>query len=163
MPQSITQLPMYADFKILRYHFTIRYHKVREVERLFGNIMWIIVDTNSDGQTLRQFEKHGISFETMIEECARELEHDVGVLAWFICLNHNADTIRGPNILENKWSACLNFSKSDAGRNIADQFIEKIRSCDNWDQLYEEIHPQNIFCKNMEKRIIMELKQCHKV
>ena len=55
------------------------------------------------------------------------------------------------------------FSKSVEGRNIANMFIEKIRSCNNWGELYDELHPQNKFNKDVGRRISAGLKQCLKV
>ena len=150
MPQSLTQLPEEADIRIARKNVTIQNHKVLERGGLTGRIRLIIEDENSDIQSLYQFEKHGVSYEAAIEYCAQEFEEDAVILANFIVRNLNE-------------RRALSFSESVAGRKIAEQFIEKIRSCDNWGELYEELHRSSRFHQEIVDKISTELEQCRKV
>ena len=155
MTQSLTQLPKDATFRIAGWTIIIRNHEVMYIHGLIGEMMNIIHVGESDRDTLYQFEKHGISFEMAIEYCAKELEENSDVLKLFISRYYDmCDSI----------SLDVGFSKSDAGRIIAGQFVEKIRSCDNWEELYNELHLTSMFQKEMKNKIKREMEQqCRKV
>ena len=51
------------------------------------------------------------------------------------------------------------FSKSEACRIIAGQFVEKIRNFNNWQDFYDEMRLTSRFNKDMKNRIIQELKE----
>ena len=150
MPQSLIQLPESADIEIVGWGVTIRDHKVVSWDGLFSHMVRLVRDYNRGIQDLVKFEKHGISFECAIEESVRELEQDIEAVARilsFCCFDTDA---------------CSRISKSKGGRNIADRYIEKIRNCENWGELYDEIHPSSKFSKDMRNRIIKEIKKENK-
>ena len=158
MTQSLTRLPETAHIIIGERHIKIRNHKVESAEGLTGRIVSMMKNPHNNRETLYQFEKHGISFEMVIEYCANELEHDVDVFAWVI--RHykgalcNVDSPGGIN-----WSKILNFSKSDTGTAIVGLLIDKIRNCNNWEELYDELHPESRFGRDVKNKIIGRMKQ----
>ena len=162
MPQSLTQLPKKAGFYIVGWDIIIRNHRVTGMG-LFWDIMRIIRGVNSDRQTLTEFEKHGISFEAAIECCASEMEHDVNMLTNIMWHGDILESVFGTTQMLDTRSKCEDFSKSMAGRKIAEIYIEKIRICDNWGELYDEFHYTSEFIKDIKNRIVEELKQCRRV
>ena len=170
MPQSLTRLPQEADFKILGWEVIIQDHEMKNWNGIFDIIINIVNDSGSQRDTLYQFEKHGISFEMAIERCVQELEYSVEILARIIAwdsfikdIAEKVEKISGSKCT----SGCISlrkFSESVEGRATVDQLVEKIRSCNNWGELYDEMHQDSQFNKDIESRIIMELKeQCRKV
>ena len=164
MPQSLIQLPKTAEFVICGERIRIKDHRFMSSYSYFFKIMSIIKDSKSDSDTLYQFEKHGISYEATIEHCAYELEHDADALFNVIYWIYRIRNITGANINKN-WNVIGDFSESGAGGKIAEQIIEKIRSCENWGQLYEEMHPESRFSEDMKKKTRKEMiqQQCRKV
>ena len=163
MAQNLIGMPKTADFKINGYDITIRDHMILNTDGLFGDIMDMIRSSHTNIDTLCQFEKHGISFETAIEYCAKELEHNAeiftGVIYWyyndFEGLKENSDN--------GFWEPIHAFSKSAAGKAFAEQHIEKIRSCGNWGELHDELKKTSKFSVDMRNRITVEMKRCLKV
>ena len=156
MPQSLIRLPETAAFVICGLPMWIEDHKIVETRScafLFSNIMDIIKNEKSDIHTLREFEKYGISFEAAIECCVYELEHDTDVFAYVLAGKYKHWKIPPKSIEKSE----INLSKSAAGRMLADQFIEKIRSCNDWGELYEELHPTSKFCVDMLNTIDMAI------
>ena len=162
MPQSLTQMPQRADFVIDGQTIEIRDHKVKSSSGLFGIMIRIMEGDESDRQSLCQFEKHGISFETAIECCAHDIENDVYVLGNIIFWNYDIKETKESGTFEHL-NAVLAFSESTAGRTIAEQFIEKIRSCDDWEELCDEMHPTSKFYKDIKNRILKELKKQNRI
>ena len=158
MSQSLTQLPKTAEIKIRSHEIPIKNHRVVRVDGLLGGISYIIRDPSSPCETLSEFEKQGISFEMVIEECSRELEYDPMILVEFCDKNYNV-TLESGTVVQEEWTRLVSFSKSSAGRAVADQFIEKIRSCDNWKELYDELERGSKFMDNMEERVQKEVKK----
>ena len=152
MPQSLIQLPKEAEFEIDGWPIHIQNHRVTG-NGLFSQILMIVSSLNSDANTLRLFEEHGISCEMIIEECAKELENDSEVLAHVIrwhCGNLKIKSVLAIDTTD----AIFLFSKSVPGRKIAEQFIEKIRSCDNWEELYDEMLLYSRFRMDVKRRIV---------
>ena len=159
MPQSLIQLPKIADFEIGMCPVIIRSNKVIQIGGLMGNILYIIQNAESDRNILYQFEEHGISFETAIEECARELEYDIETLGNFIYWNMNYIQVSAGMTTNKDLDIIYKFAESEAGKKIAAQFIEKIRGCNNWEEIYDELHQKSSFQKEMKNRIQTEIKQ----
>ena len=149
MGQSLTRLPKEAEFEIDGWPIEIHNHCIAHEDGLTGNIMSIILKPDSDRNTLKQFEKYGISFEMVIEKCVYELEYNTTILTFYIT-GINEDN-------ESYWGKVNQFSASDAGRRIAGQVIEKIRSCDDWGMLYDELHFSSRFQKEIKKKIEKEM------
>ena len=132
-------------------------HEVVGVDGLFGNIMYIIIYKYSSWKTMADFENHGISFEAAVEECVRELENKyiLAIISNYLCDFREIVSDAKKNLKDMR----INFSRSKTAQDIADQFVEKIRSCENWQELYAELHPTSKFNKEMRRRAIMEIKQ----
>ena len=156
MPQSLIRMPKTADMEIAGWSIHIDDHEVVGVDGLFGNIMYIIIHKYSSWKTMADFENHGISFEAAVEECVRELENKADILKQIIFWFYKVHQITGIYV---ETIDLLRFSESVAGRKIAEQFIEKIRSCENWQELYDEMHLTSKFQKEMKNRIKKEMKQ----
>ena len=154
MPQSLIRMPQTAGFDIGGLEIHIWNHEVDDEIGLFGKIIWIVNEIDLGSESLNEFEKHGISFEAAIEECARELEGDTEIFEHFIVWQCDIDDLDDQTV---------NFSESTAGRKIAEQYIEKIRSCDNWGELYDELHHTSRFQQEMYDKMSTELEQCLKV
>ena len=161
MPQSLTRLPQTADFKMERYPIRIRDHEVENwgVRGLLGKIMRVISHSDSNKETLCQFEKHGISFEMVIEYCACELEYNTDILADIMYGHYYDDDVLNEKGVILDLESIHIFSKSEAGRIIAGQFVEKIRNCGDWEELYDEMQMTGKFRKDMKRRIKRELKK----
>ena len=156
MPQDLMQLPKTAEFKIGACHITIEDRKVVDNCGLLGRIMRVISQSNSNRETLYQFEKHGISYEAAIECCAQELKdvpHIFADIIWWyygfmkikeICANNGPIEI-------------LDFSRVDAARKITDQIIERIRNCNDWGELYDEMYYKSRFQKEIKSKIKKEV------
>ena len=56
------------------------------------------------------------------------------------------------------WQIILDSSKSTPGSRIAELYVEKIRGCDDWQELYDEMHPSSRFYKDMHNYLVGELK-----
>ena len=160
MAQSLIQLPKGARFNVGLCFIIIHDHKIINTWGLLGHIMWIIEDSFSDRETLYQFEKHGVNFETAIECCAQELEDDTKVLVRAIYNYHRPEQILYLDE-RNYTGTRRQFSASPAGRIIAGQLIDKIRSCDDWGDLYDKLHPTSEFWKEMGSRIKRDTIQWH--
>ena len=152
MPQSLIQLPQTAYFKIEGWPVTIREHEIVGDNSLVLTMTLVIKLEDYYRGVLSKFEKEGISFEAAIEECARELEQDTNtfteVIYWFygFCEFEEKDP-------ENIKGFIHSFSESEAGRTIAGQIVEKIRSCNSWEELYDELQWTSKFHKNILCRI----------
>ena len=157
MTQSMTQLPETADIEILGWYLTIRDHMFVGYVGLLGSIIDMISVPNSDRDVLCQFEKYKVSFEAAIDCCTREIKDDVRVLSNIIFWNYDVKKTKDRDTFEHL-NAVLDFLKSAAGRKIAEQFIDKINNCDNWRQLYDEMHLESKFQKDMKSKIIAELE-----
>ena len=161
MPQSLTQLPKTTEFKIWGRWIVIDDHEVINHDGLFVTMMHVINDEGSDKQTLYQFEKEGINFESAIERCAYELEYDPQLIALFIW-DYVHPEIRkfDANVT---WSEMGIFSESVACRKIVEQLIDKIRSCNDWQDFYDEMQETTKFHKDVKKRMIKELKEQNRI
>ena len=163
MPQSLIRMPETADIPVFKWRIIIRNHKVVSRDGLIGRIVRFASDSDSRGDTLSEFEKYGVSFEAAIEYCAAELEHDSKLLTDVIYWSYGIREIRD-EIIQNNWKLIVDLSKRDAGKAIASQYIEKIRSCDNWQQLLDEMKQTSRFTKDMKKIVKMEIeKTCRRV
>ena len=149
MPQDLTELPETAKFEIGGWGIIIREHKVVNLKGLFGCIMYITGDQNHDRDTLTRFEEYGISYEAAVEYCIKELECSTIILAEALFWNYHIHEIEKISKIPNNLAMKI----------IAEQFIEKIRSCDNWGELYDEMCDTSQFTKDMKKRVLGEIEQ----
>ena len=160
-------LPESADIKILQGRITVREHMVVKNwygEGLFGTIMSIARDPDSHREILSKFEDYGISYMAVIDYCTLEIRDDVDTLSNLIFVNHARTHKIKEADAENNWKRINYFSASKKGRAIAGQIVEKIKSCDNWGELYAEMHPASEFQKETRRKIKEEMEiQWHKV
>ena len=99
----------------------------------------------------------------MIEHCAGELEDTQSILEcifWW-----HLDLWKKQNGKRMNYSAgiSLDFAANKVDRKFRDQYVDKIRSCDNWEELYDEFHHTSRFYRDMKSGIEKELKHCRKV
>ena len=155
--QSIVRLPEMVDFKIGRWPVIIWDHRITDSGGLLNVIKNLAGDMQADRETLSQFEDHGISYETAIECCIGELEEDPHILAEFIYWDYKIEKSK-KSYYQGKISNELGFFvNSEMGRNIADHIIEKLRDCQNWGELYDEMHPDSKFNEDIIKQIREEM------
>ena len=124
--------------------------------------MHIVNNSKQEMQQLQQFEGHGISWEMAVECCVQELEDNPYVLTLLTYCYHDVRKIIKKEG-SNSWLRILNFSKSVTGKKMAEMYIEKIRSCSNWDELYIEMHPASRFQKEMKNIIQEEITQWNRI
>ena len=159
MPQSLTQLPETANIGIGKTYTTIVNHKVTGYHSgIIGQILSVTKCKKCDRYSLAEFEKHGISFEAAIENSVLDLEDDnPDGLASIVYWKYDIRELGGINQEWNHW-ACRNFAESAAGRIMAEQLVEKIRSCNNWEELYDELHMSSQFQQDIKSRLVREIR-----
>ena len=167
MPQSLTQLPKEIDVDIDHmWHVPIKNHLIERPDYLLYTVTCVIDSPRTDKNTLFQFEAFGVNYESFTVACSDILKNDpVGSLCrvlffhYGMC-NYLTDMPNGQS--ERRHDLIFRLLKSRLGKIYADILVEKIRSCDNWDDLYEEMHHTSKFHKYMRGRIEEEII-CHKV
>ena len=115
--------------------------------------MGIIEDSGTDRRILTEFEKYKVSYEAAIEECCYELEENKFILANIIYYYRGEIIEIKGGTITGTWNKVVKFSESPKGRVIADQYIDKIRSCSDWEELYDELHSKSTFSKHLIKQI----------
>ena len=155
MKQNIVSLPETADIEIAGKYIIIKNYEVVLTRGGFlYKIMCMVNDSEQDKNTLEKFEDYGVSFEAAIEYCIHEIEDDTEKLANIIWLYDDAsDSKNRWKQIDDKWSKMCNFSASVKGREIAEEFVENIRSCTNWVQLHETMNKKSVFQKDMKQKI----------
>ena len=162
MAQSMTRLPETAEFRIGGHLIQIENHVVVSAIGLFDAIMYIIEDPESNRDTIQQLEKYGISWEMAIECCAHEIQCNTDILLQVISKHCALGKIKEA-VTENAHDEIINFSKSVTGRIMPEMYIEKIRSCNDWGELYDEMHPTSEFQKEIKSRILNGITRWDKV
>ena len=166
MPLSLTQMPKQAYIEFEgedgeTIEVAIENYETFSNCGLFYEIMDIVNWLDLGSQILNKFEKHGVSFETAIEYCVEEIEKNTRVRVWLIWWHHPVKVADDPP--GSHWDRINIFLNSATGGAIIEQYIEKIRNCDNWEELYDEFHHTSKFQQDMKSRICKELEQCPKV
>ena len=163
MPQSLTRLPKEAEIGIGNWSVTIQDHKVVGDDGLTLKMIWIVNSPFAYRKTLSEFENWGVSFEAAVEWCAHELENNVKLVLniirrmMFLEAKTNLDKCNVDDVI-------LEFSKSGITGRIATLYVDKIRSCENWEELYDTLQQSSKFTKEMNDRIKEEVKlQCRRV
>ena len=149
MAQSLVGLPKKTRFEINGILIEIKNHKVTEIMGLVGKIKWIANTKESDRDTLTEFEKYRISFETAIECCVQELENNpiiLGSTIWWYDIKTNLKAI-------------IDFSATGNYETYAELYIEKLRDCQNWGELYDELNNKSRFARYMKRLFSKGLKQ----
>ena len=143
MPQSLVYLPKAAEITGDGWGIRIKDHRVVDHTSLF---LWMcrIIQDNHGVDVVSEFEKHGITYEIFTEYVVSELEVNINVferLIWFhINIFENIDT-------------CSEFAASREGSKIIDEFVEKIRSCDNWTEFIEAMKLRGSFIKEITEKV----------
>ena len=159
MVQSLVRLPENADIKIGRWYVSIKNHRVVTTCGLLGRILGMIDDPDTDIGILSEFEKHGVSYEAVIEECVAEFDR-ISVIKYIMRFVYKFK-MNGVYVEEDQ-EIFNSFSKSDIGVTLEDKLVDKIRSCRNWDELYNEFHSTSKFSIDLKKIIKEEITQWHK-
>ena len=163
MKQEIIQLPETTEIKPSRgYTLLIKNHEVVNPSGLFEWIT-IVIGNNIWKNTVKQMQDKAVSFEAVIEWCITELEERPVILSeiiwYFFKISYNTNE---PDKMVLQWNKNREFSKSEAGRVIADQFIEKLRDCHNWDELGTEMNLQSRFNIDMKQQMKKRIEGWHK-
>ena len=146
MAQSLTRLPETATIhNVGGLDLVIKNHEVEQTTLLYW-IMGTMAGENWN-EVVTQMEKSGISFEIAVETCVKELD-TLNTLF--------ADIVWEPLNYTKDWDEAFELSKSILGRKMAEQYIENIRRCDNWDDLNREMNPKSQFHKQIKNKIIIE-------
>ena len=160
MPQSLIGLPKEADIMFYDWiKVRIRDHQFEKGSDIFDATMYIVNERKSHRDILIEFEKYGISFETIIEECVCNLENDTDVLTQLICHHYEIKETLFYDDEIDCWDRSREFSESETGGKIVNQLVEMIRSCGNWGELYEHMHLANKFQKDLKSRVIGKMEQ----
>ena len=157
MPQSLIRLPETAWIIIGLGCVNIENHEVKSTDGLIGNIVRIALDSDSQGDTLREFEKHGVSYEAAIECCVTELEHDTSKLSDLIFYNYLWNNVGGLDKRDDYRRKSDVYSASVSGRKMAEQLVEEIRNCNDWGELYDQVNLSMEFHKDIKKKIEKEM------
>ena len=167
MPQSLTRLPKTAHILHRGMYIRIKDHEViKTCHRDPGDIIdWVaeqarvpdlfnwLATLSCNGNwtdVVAQMEQQGINYEMVIEHCVTALENTPGVLGTYI---YNHYKITGDLI------ACVNFSKSAAGRRTSDELVVRIRNCNNWRELFTEMSLKNKSYGSLRKLIKKDMKK----
>ena len=158
--QSIVEFPKTVNFNICGWPISIYNHTVKVIGGLCTVLMSIVKDSKSDRNTLVKFEDHGISFNGVVEYCATELEDNPGRFATIIWGHYDVGRLQNKADIK-----CIlaEFSKSGTGLVLAEKFADKIRDCANWEELYDILHPDGDFQKNITSKIREAIKQWYKI
>ena len=153
MPQSLTRLPEAVHIRIGIWEIEIVNYKIKKGKSFLGFMMDIIASYNWK-EFVDEMQKHGISYESVIETCAEEIEHNNGVFANIAAFHYKALKTHDDSKI---------FSKSVAGRRIADEIIERMRQCENWQELYSIMIKESETSKDIRNKIVKEWDmQCKK-
>ena len=147
MPQSLIQLPETVDITG-ESDLHIRNH---EVVDWGGLLYWILTIINRKvwKTSVTEMEKHGISYEMVVECCVHELEHDTELLTWMMMIHYNV----GPNL-----HLHAEYSERIAGRKIAGEIVDAIRTCNDWTDLHDTMQQKSGFSKDMAEKIREDLR-----
>ena len=103
-----------------------------------------------------KFENHGVIFEAVKEYCADEIQCRHIEFGEIITSRYNIQEIPDVNDMPSILNA---FFKSSTYLEIRKLFIDKIRSCKKWAELYDELNPASKFSKWMQGRIRITIIQ----
>ena len=155
--QSIVGFPESAEIVICGWNIEIQDQKAANEGGLFWDIMAASRMPDCNRQSLSQFEKYNISFESVINYCAEELEENPETLADILFTHYKIRVIMHKDIYD-RHNKFVSFSASPAGRYIADQYAEKIRDCDSWQELYDVAILTGVFQKKVRDTATRELE-----
>ena len=173
--QSLVRLPETVDLKINDTSLHIRDHRVASGYGLYVWVSDIIqyIDsqrcknsefTYDDWNTVvTNMEKQGLVYEAVIEWCVQELENKTDILEHIVYFHYNITRIQRKTPIAISLEVLSDFLKNDRGRSIANQLIEKIRSCDDWQDFYDEMRLTSRFNMDLKNRIQREVDQCLKI
>ena len=148
--QSLTWLPKEA--RIWRSEvgeLIIKNHRIVSAgsEGLWGYLLRAVrwqYESGDCTDMITEMECKGFQYEAVIEYCVEELESDHTMLT---------DVIYQHYIVTADWSAFYKFVADDAGRKIAQRFIEKIRNCDGWTEFLDTMKKRDGFYQEIKDEI----------
>ena len=97
-----------------------------------------------------QMLRQGVRLEAVIEQCILDIPHH-STFSWILFWTrvHHISTV-----IQDEFFTTLMAKK------IRDEFINKIKNCQRWDQLQTVIDPDGIFIKHISGKITEGIKQC---
>ena len=153
MVQSITALPANTEIIIGRWRLLIKNHKVVS---FYGMIYWFLEVTHAGDwdKAVLKLKENNISFHSVIETCATELEDDPEAFQHFIDYYY-ADTPY--------WDMACKFISTPAGADLTSYTIDKIRDCADWGELNYMMDWDAGFNKHLNDVIRKQVKQWYKI
>ena len=168
MVQSIARLPESAKGIFRYHHLEIKNHVVYTLYGLF--FFTVLIIRNEDKKKIVDwFKSNHVSFEAVIEQCIQELEDDHPAARLNMIEAHypwsHSNELGFFNVEQwgGAWGKIISqFSKTSAGRWIADQYVEKLRTCRNWNMFTDTLDMKGVFQQEMKQKIREEIIQWHK-
>ena len=154
MTQSMTRLPKSAEIQALGNTLVIKDHVITSEWNLIEWIFQVINYQDRDiwNNMVKDLDANKLSYEAAIECCAQEIEDDYDTFGNIIYCHYDIKKYTCRDA-EEHLQAVLAGSHSQECIKISEQFMEKIRSCDNWGDLYDEMQSTSKFIENMKKQI----------
>ena len=152
MVQNIVQLPEYAKISIGEWTLTVTNHRVVSS---WGLLHWLLqmIARDSWDDAVEKLKNNGFSYEGTIEYCVAELETDtytfLQIIYWYFEIKKKND----PHM----------FYTTEDSAAIVDEFIEKLRGCDDWIKLYDIMVPGGEFYKHIRDQINTGVNKTHVV
>ena len=147
--QSIVRLPKTAYLKLGLFWLRIKNHKTTMSSGMAGWMLCTIRFVSKE-KFIESMKQHEISFEAAVETCNTELENTTktfeDILYWYFHI-------------KNVPNASTKYSKSEAGITMAEEIIEKIRDCGDWEGFYDGMNEKSDFYMKMKKKINVEIKE----
>ena len=149
---SLQELPRRVRVPVGGVLLVIKNHRVQNESGIFltvlnaaKSVLW--------PRSVMVMESNGINYGNFAEAAIQEIKQNYGVVEGLVGWYHR--------IKKNSGNA-LEFSKSDAGRKIAGQYIARIKRCKNWTEFHKAMKKNSKFQKEMKQKIMEEMKQWHK-
>ena len=119
----------------------IKNHKVTDNNSFMYMILFMIENKHWK-QVLPQLISQGFKIDGVIEECIRDMKdqkHVNRILSNFYC--------------NEKYYGYFKHSQSPEIVKIGECIIKKLKTCKNWDQLYQMMRKNSDFQKEMQKKM----------
>ena len=169
MTQSIVGLPEKAKIKIRGFNISIKNHKVTGPLGFLDRMLWLIREDRREWENaVSQMQAQQISFDTMIDTCACELDNDYKILGRVIAVHYNFEkewNITDVNTGDDSetFKRADEFSKDISGREIAEKIIDEIRDCVSWDHFLGVMNTESVFSHGIKKLIRKEVIKWYKI
>ena len=169
MVQSLTMLPETAEIRLHGFTLKIQNHEIRKGISMAYFMMVATRHEHLWSEIIRDMERQKITYEAAVEQCVAEIESDHCILEAIFYWHYNI--VKNAKFMAYKakhgkrhddvTAITTRISKSPAGRIIATWFVEKIRSCENWQEFYTEMKRESDFNRYTKSWVMREAKkQC---